>query len=105
MTKYRSTPTFVDGIRFASKKEAKRWGELSLLQKAGQICDLDCQVRYELIPKQLGERACWYVCDFRYCHVQSRAIFVEDVKGMRTPVYKIKKKLMLKIHGIRITEI
>ncbi|HET9087128.1 MAG TPA: DUF1064 domain-containing protein [Acidobacteriaceae bacterium] len=94
--------------RHASKKEARRAAELQLLQKIGQIKDLREQVSYLLIPSQMAsggciERACKYVADFVY--EQDGATVVEDTKGVRTPAYVIKRKLMLKIHGIRITEV
>ena len=91
-----------DGIKHDSIKEANRWCELLLLQRAGIIKDLKRQVKFELIPKQEGERAVFYVADFTY--TESGKKVVEDVKGCRTEVYKLKKKLMLYIHGIRIKE-
>jgi hypothetical protein len=98
---------------YSSKKEAKRATELKLLLKAGKIRNLREQVRYELIPKQDGERACSYVADFVYDeaviekHWSGPRWFpvVEDAKGMRTPLYVIKRKLMLRVHGIKIREV
>lgn len=98
--KYRNTPT--DG--YASKREAKRAAELKLMQAAGQIVDLREQVKFVLIPKQEGERECSYVCDFAYRDYDGTHV-VEDVKGVLTPVFRIKRKLMLKVHGIRIREV
>lgn len=86
-------------------KEARRAAELKLLQDAGEIKDLNEQVRYELIPKQKGLRSITYVCDFRYS--RDGEIVVEDVKSKFTKkdrVYIIKKKLMKYIHGIDIYE-
>lgn len=103
-TKYRAVPTVVDGIRFDSKKEASRWVTLKLMQMACQITELERQVKYELIPKQDGERACTYLADFRYFTKEGKRI-IEDCKGMRTEVYRIKRKLLLHVHGIRITEV
>ena len=99
--KYRNRPTG----GYASVKEARRAEQLKLEQAAGAITGLQEQVRYELIPKQEGERACAYVCDFRY--YRDGALVVEDVKSpaSRTPEYIIKRKLMLQVHGIRIREI
>ena len=91
-----------DGQKFDSVKEYHRWGCLRLLERAGTIKDLKRQVKYELIPKQVGERACNYIADFTY--MQDGKLVVEDVKGMKTDAYKIKKKLMLWVHGIRIKE-
>lgn len=107
---------------FDSRKEARRYEELLLLQRAGQISDLKTQVPYELIPAQyeiyerygkngnrlkdgakLIERACVYVADFVYKDSTGKTV-VEDSKGVRTADYVIKRKLMLKVHGIRIYE-
>ena len=92
----------ITGFKFDSKKEYNRWCELRLLERAGRISDLDRQVKYELIPKQVGERVCSYVADFVY-KVDGKEV-VEDSKGVKTEAYRIKKKLMLWIHGIRIKE-
>jgi hypothetical protein len=91
------------GYVFDSKKEYHRWCELRLLERAGKIKDLCRQVSYELIPKQDGERACTYVADFLYFGEDGKLV-VEDAKGVRTDAYRIKKKLMLWIHGIKIKE-
>ncbi len=101
--KYRNTKVTVDGIEFDSKREVKRYTELKLLERTGEISDLQMQVKYELIPKQKGERSCSYIADFVYN--EKGETIVEDTKGMRTPEYVIKRKLMLYIHGIKIKEI
>ena len=88
---------------YASKKEANRARELELWAKCGAITDLRQQVTYELIPKQEGERSVTYRADFVYRN--EGALVVEDTKGFRTKDYIIKRKLMLWIHGIRVTEI
>lgn len=103
MSKYHATRTIVDSITFDSKREAARYAELKLMQRAGLISDLRRQVKYELIPKQQGERAVSYIADFVY--TEDGKTVVEDVKGVRTPVYKIKKKLMLWRHGVKIREV
>jgi len=103
MAKYNNVKTYVDGIAFDSKKEAKRYQELKLLERGGVISDLDYQVKFELIPKQEGERPCYYVADFVY--TENGKNVVEDVKGFRTDVYKLKRKLMLWVHGIRVVEV
>ena len=79
-----------------------------MLEKAGIISNLELQKRFELIPSQridgkVVERPCYYVCDFAYCEGGKQVI--EDVKGMKTEVYKIKKKLMLYKCGIAIKEV
>lgn len=91
-----------DGQVFDSQKERDRWCILRLLERAGRISDLKRQVSYELIPKQGTMRACSYIADFTY--QENGKLVVEDCKGYRTEAYKIKKKLMLWVHGIRIKE-
>lgn len=108
MNKYRAKKTVFLGEKFDSRKEAKRWGELMLLSRAGQITDLKRQVRYLLIPAQYDEdgrcieRSCTYVADFVYR--KDGELVVEDAKGKRTPDYVIKRKLMLHVFGIRVLE-
>ena len=108
--KYHNKKVVVEGISFASKHEASRFLELTLLQKSGEIKGLQTQVSFELIPaqrdpvtKKVIERACNYVADFTYW--QDDKFVVEDTKGYRTPDYIIKRKLMLWVKGIRIREI
>ena len=106
--KYKSQKVTVNGITFDSKKEYNRWCELALLQKAGQVTDLQRQVKYELIPSQridgkVAERACTYVADFVYR--ENGKTVVEDTKGFKTKDYIIKRKLMLWVHGIRVREV
>ena len=104
MSKYGNIKTRTsDGILHDSIKEANRWCELNLLLRAGKIQDLQRQVKFALIPKQDGERAVFYIADFVYTENGEKV--VEDVKGMRTKEYKLKKKMMLYFHGIRIKEI
>ena len=105
MNKYRNRKTEIDGIVFDSKREAQRYAELQILQRAGKIRDLSMQVEFELIPKQDGERACKYKADFVYHMADTGKIVVEDVKGKRTREYIIKRKLMLWRHGIQIVEV
>lgn len=95
--------TAPDGTVFDSKREFHRWCELRLLERAGKISKLQRQVGFELIPKQVGERACSYVADFVYCDATGKTV-VEDCKGYRTEGYKIKRKLMLWVHGIKVKE-
>jgi hypothetical protein len=107
-TKYHSRKITVDGITFDSRKEYRRFCELSLLERAGEITDLQRQVKFELIPSQridgkVVERPCTYIADFVY--KQAGETVVEDTKGYRTTDYIIKRKLMLWVHGIRIQEV
>lgn len=106
--KYKNRKVVQDGITFDSAKEARRWAVLEQMQAAGQISELRRQVAYELIPKQRrtdgkAERACAYVADFAY--VQNGQSITEDVKGVKTRDYVIKRKLMLHVHGIHIKEV
>lgn len=125
-TKYNAHKTEIDGIEFPSKHEANRYCELKLLERAGEISDLRLQVEFELIPNQykqeerygkngkrlkdkqvLLERKCVYVCDFAYTDAETGKQVVEDCKSpiTKTPVYKVKKKLMLYRYGIVVEEI
>lgn len=109
MSKYNSKKTVVDGQKFDSKKEANRYQELLLLEKAGVIKNLSRQVKFVLIPSQrdesgkVVERECSYKADFTY--EEGIETVVEDVKGFRTKEYIIKRKLMLYQYGIRIREV
>lgn len=106
--KYGNRKVCRDGITFDSAKEARRWSELLLLQRAGAIQNIQRQVKYELIPSQriagkVVERPCTYIADFVY--EEGGKVTVEDTKGFKTPEYVIKRKLMLWQHGIRIKEV
>lgn len=100
--KYRNVPTVVNGIKFQSKREAKRYQRLLLLQKAGDVVKIELQVKYELVVN--SEKICAYIADFRVTWASGN-ITVEDAKGFATPVYKIKRALMKAIYGITIKEI
>ena len=111
-SKYHSRKTERGGITFDSRREADRWQELILLQRAGKIAGLNRQVKFELIPAQgrewkgdTAERATYYIADFTY--IEDGRLIVEDVKSKatRTPEYRIKRKLMRWVHGIRIREV
>lgn len=110
VSKYGNRKTWLDGILFDSRREAGRWAELTLMQRAGEISELRRQVRFCLIPAILNDngktrqRAVFYVADFVY-RTRDGALVAEDAKGVRTDVYKIKKKLMLWRHGIEIREV
>jgi len=100
VSKYRNKRTEVDGIMFDSKKEAKRYSVLKILEKEGVIKDLRLQVPYKLEVN--GVLICTYRADFVY--ILDPQIIVEDCKGLRTPIYKLKRKLMRAIHNIEILE-
>lgn len=93
MNKYHNKKITVNGKIFDSKKEAKRYQVLKMLENANIISNLSRQVPFELIPKQKDERAVKYIADFTYIETATGKIIVEDVKGYRTDVYKIKRKL------------
>ena len=110
MGKYGNRKITVDGITFDSQKEAVRYQELLLLQRAGQIFNLQRQVPFVLIPKQerngkVVERAVVYKADFVY--TENGEDIVEDVKSeaTKTKEYIIKRKLLLWQFGIRIREV
>ena len=117
--KYKAKKTMAFGITFASKKEADRFMVLKTLEAKGKISDLKTQVKFVLIPAQrepdgvgvrggkvkgkLLEREVSYVADFVY--YRDGQMVVEDTKGMRTPEYIIKRKMLLYMCGIRIREV
>jgi len=123
VSKYGNKKFSYNGIVFDSKREAKRYSELLLLERAGAITNLELQKSFELIPAQYEnvsreeyikskgkktkgkclERAVTYKADFYY--IENGKPIVEDTKGFRTKDYIIKRKLMLWVHGIRIKEV
>lgn len=120
-SKYNAKKVVIDGIKFDSLKEGRRYKELKLLESRGLITSLELQKKFILIPAQsepdsigkrggrikgkLIEREVAYYADFYYFDAMTQEWTVEDTKGMKTPEYIIKRKLMLWIHGIRIKEI
>ena len=124
MSKYHSRKVTVDGVTYDSTKEYRRFKELSLLERAGAIQNLQRQVKFVLVPAQrefcneiytkgrnkgcfkpgkLLEKECSYIADFVY--IQNGKTVVEDTKGFRTKDYIIKRKLMLWVHGVHIKEV
>lgn len=112
-TKYGNRKTMIDGITFDSKAEASRYWELTIMQRAGEISDLQLQVPFGLIPAQRRsdgkmERGVVYVADFTYRDRNGRLV-VEDVKGLKNgtayQLFAIKRKLMLQVHHIEIREV
>ena len=107
--KYNAKKTEVDGITFASKKEAARYQDLKLMEKAGEIHDLELQPRFDLVVNDI--KIGFYKADFQYDvpfvgndNIPAVRI-IEDAKGIKTPVYRLKKKLMKAIYGIEIQEV
>lgn len=121
MSKYKNKKVCVNGLYFDSKKEANRYIKLLEKQQNGEISSLETQVKYVLIPAQFEpdkvgvrggkikgkclERECAYFADFTYIDNQTGELVVEDTKGFKTADYKIKRKLVLWVHGIRIKEV
>lgn len=119
--KYHNKKIERDGIIFDSFREARRYTELKLLERAGEIYDLKLQEKFVLVPAQrepdtvgkrggkikgkLLEREVSYLADFTYKKTGTNELVVEDTKGMKTKEYIIKRKLMLYVHGIRIREV
>ena len=98
-SKFHNRKTFYKGIVYDSKKEAKRQFELDLLQRAGKICNLQRQRPFELQEsfriRGKSIRAITYVADYYYYDNERKLWVVEDVKGFKTDIYKLKKKLFL----------
>lgn len=100
-SKYNNIKTKVDGILFDSKKEAARYVELKMLFKNKKIFDLELQPKFPLIVN--GHKICKYIADFKYS--QNGKEIIEDVKGIKTAPYRLKKKLMRALYNIIINEI
>ena len=100
-SKYGNKRTMVDNIEFASKAEANRYVELKMLQLAGEIKDLQLQVKFRIVVSNV--HICDYIADF--CYTERLSEVVEDVKGVRTREYRLKAKLMKAIWGIEIREV
>lgn len=102
-SKYSNEKTKVDGISFASRAEARRYGELKLLALGGEIRNLEMYPRFTLAVND--QKICTYVADFRYYDIKRKRVRIEDVKGARTAVFILKKKLLKACHGIDVEEI
>jgi len=109
MSKYQAQPAVIDGVRFASKREARRWAELLLLQSAGEITDLRRQVKIGMegrdgpIRTPTGRKAA-YVADFTYVNARNGCLVIEDAKGFPTPEYKLKRAILAAM-GLTIKEV
>jgi hypothetical protein len=99
-SKYSAIRTEVDGILFASKREARRYVDLKVLEQGGLIKNLELQPKFPLVVN--GKHIAFYQADFKY--VEDGETIIEDVKGVRTPTYRMKKKLMSALWGIEIRE-
>ena len=108
MNKYGARKTTVDGITFDSAREASRWCQLRLMERAGELWSLSRQVPFRLVPAEKGPdgrklRELRYIADFVYKDV--RGWHVEDSKGFRTKEYQLKKRLMWHYYGIKVEEV
>ena len=99
-SKYNAKKCVIDGIKFDSLKEGRRYQQLKLLEKAGEIENLELQPKYDLMVN--SKRVGFYKADFRY--IENGELVVEDVKGMKTPIYNLKKKMVKAIYNIDIKE-
>lgn len=114
MKKYRNKPKVLNGIKFDSQKEARRYQELKLLERAGKIKDLEVQPKFSLVKgvrfsnDKRAKPDLRYFADFAYTDMETGERVVEDVKSVATKestVYKMKRHMMLAIHGIEVREI
>ena len=104
-SKFNNKRVELDGFTFASKAEAKRYTQLKMLERIGEISELELQPRYPLEVN--GKKIATYIADFRYRVVLTNKFVVEDVKSTatKTPVYRLKKKLVEALTGVSVTEI
>lgn len=100
--KYGSKKTEVDGVWFDSKKEADRYRQLKVLERCAHIKNLNLQPAFPLIVNETLIST--YVADFSYFDMRTKEATVEDTKGLKTPVYRLKKKLFEALYGRRILE-
>ena len=101
--KYGNKKVTVDGIKFDSRWESQRYLYLKSLERAGTVKDLELQVKFPIVIN--GEKICSYIADFRYKRQNQQDEWydiVEDAKGVETPEFKLKKKLMKAVHGVEI---
>ena len=101
--KYKNVKVNIDGFKFDSMAESERYKELKMLNKAGLITNLTLQPKFELQSKfrhnGKAERAIYYIADFSYSDISEEKIIVEDVKGIETDVFQLKRKMFLKLYG------
>jgi len=100
-SKYGAVPTRLDGLRFASKREADRYAELRVMEIAGHITNLQLQPAYDLHALG-GVKVARYVADFAYRDERTQRLVIEDAKGMKTPVFRLKAKWLQAEHGIEV---
>lgn len=103
MSKYRAIKTEVDGIEFHSRKEALVYNSIKLAEKCGLVTDIELQPKFPIVLN--GKKICTYIADFKYFDVKKNKTVIEDVKGFKTPMYRLKKKLTEAQYGIEIQEV
>lgn|SRR3990167_2970855 len=103
-TKYGNVKTEINGYLFDSKREADRYLILLSMEQAGEIKQLELQPKFPLLVKT-GKAVGFYKADFQYFDVSKKEWVVEDAKGVRTAVYRLKKKIVEEVHGIKIVEV
>lgn len=99
--KYRNVSVTVDGIRFASKREAAYYGQLQQREKVGEVCGVELQPRFPLLGNK-GELICTYVADFAFWDQREDRFRVIDVKGVETEAFKLKRRMMRALRGIEV---
>ena len=105
-TKYNAKPVDADGLHFDSRAEYARYCELKLLHAAGVISAIDVHPRFQIVPKDAHGKALFYEADFSYVDLENNINVVEDVKGVKTAVYQLKRRLFLAQYpGRRFVEI
>ena len=103
MSKYGNRKTMAGGILFDSKKEAEHYLWLLSEEQAERIYCLELQPKFPLVVE--GVKIADYYADFRYCDAETHRQHVVDVKGVRTPVYRLKKKLVRALYGVEVEEV
>lgn len=103
--KYNAVKTKINGITFDSRKEAEHYFALKTREQAGEIADLQLQPRFPIIVN--GQTVAHYIADFQYVDLSSSLTVIVDVKSQvtRTPIYRLKKKLVEALYPIQITEV
>jgi len=102
-SKFGNHKVVLDGIKFDSKKEAARYQVLKVWLAAGQISDLEWQVKYKL--EVAGKKICTYIPDFRYFDKKLKCVVCEDVKGVETAVFRLKAKLFRALYPDIVFEV
>lgn len=115
-SKYKAVPTYLDGVRFASLHEARRYQHLCLLARSGLVLDLTLQPRYPILVVPLAsardgaltfEYCGHFTADFKYVDAETGEVVIEDAKSAptKTTAYRLRKRLVEAIHGITIREV